>query len=235
MTIHRNPLSGAEWRLTGEFDSYRSLLALLDQELQSKLRERREVLEEAIDSTQDEEIQIELDLIISDEGVEGEKFKSILFNSFFVASFALFEHKLSTICQEAQRTSGAPFEEKRRSSTMARAKTYLKKLGVEFPVQQDSCWEEITKYQQLRNKIMHEGAVLSDKKELLKYAEMRYIASSWGGRVMVEMTRPFCEKAIDNLTQFLLKLYRAYDNWSQKNDEVQSEEGRASSGIATAV
>ena len=217
MTMQRNSFSGAEWRLTGEFELYRSLLALLDQELHSRLRERREVLEEAIDSTQDEAIQIELDLIISDEGVEGEKFKSILFNSFFVASFALFEHKLSTICQGAQQTSGTPFsvDDMGSSSPMARAKTYLEKLGVEVPGQ-DSGWQEITNYRKFRNKIMHDGAVLSDKKGLLKYAETRDIASSWGGRVMVGMTRPFCEEAIDNLTQFLLKLYRAYDNWSQK-------------------
>ena len=102
-----------------------------------------------------------------------------------------------------------------RGLNMARAKTYLQKIGVEVPVQ-DSGWQEITNYQKLRNKIMHDGAVLSDKKGLLKYAETRDIASSWGGRVMVGITRPFCEEAIDNLTQFLLKLYRAYDNWSQK-------------------
>ena len=215
MTMQRTSFSGAEWRLTGEFELYRSLLALLDQELHSRLRERREVLEEAIDSTQDEAIQIELDLIISDEGVEGEKFKSILFNSFFVASFALFEHKLSIICEGAQKTSGTPFSVDDRGLNMARAKTYLQKIGVEVPVQ-DSGWQGITNYRELRNKIMHDGAVLSDKKGLLKYAETRDIASSWGGRVMVGITRPFCEEAIDNLAQFLLKLYRAYDNWSQK-------------------
>ena len=219
MTMQRTSFSGAEWRLTGEFELYRSLLALLDQELHSRLRERREVLEEAIDSTQDEAIQIELDLIISDEGVEGEKFKSILFNSFFVASFALFEHKLSIICEGAQKTSSTPFSVDdrglNRGLNMARAKTYLQKIGVEVPVQ-DSGWQEITNYQKLRNKIMHGGAVLPDKKGLLKYAETRDIASSWGGRVVVGITRPFCEEAIDNLTQFLLKLYRAYDNWSQK-------------------
>ena len=98
---------------------------------------------------------------------------------------------------------------------MARAKTYLQKIGVEVPAQ-DSGWQEITNYRKLRNKIMHDGAVLSNKKGLLKYAETRDIASSWGGRVMVGITRPFCEEAIGNLTQFLLKLYRAYDNWSQK-------------------
>ena len=218
MTMQRNSFSGAEWRLTSEFELYRSLLALLDQELHSRMRERREVLEGAIDSTQDEEIQIELDLIISDEGVEGEKFKSILFNSLFVASFALFEHKLSTICQGAQQTSGTPFsvDDMRSPSPMTRAKKYLEKLGVEFPVQ-DYGWQEITNYQKLRNKIMHDGAVLglSDKPDIRKYAETKDIASSWGGRVMVGMARPFCEEAIDNLTQFLLKLYRAYDNWSQ--------------------
>ena len=153
---------------------------------------------------------------MSDEGVEGEKLKPILFNSFFVASVALFEHKLSTICHGAQRTVDTPFtvDDMRSSSPTVRAKTYLERLGVNFPVQ-DTAWQEITNYQKLRNKIMHAGAVLSDKTELLKYAEMRQIASSWGGRQMVEMTRPFCEEAIDNLTQFLLKLYRAYGSWNQ--------------------
>ena len=216
MTIHRNPWSGAEWRLTGEFDSYRSLLALLDEELHSRLRERRETLDEVFDSAQDVDLQIDVNATIADEGVEGEKFKSILFNSFFVASVALFEHKLSSICHGAQRTADTPFtvDDMRSPSATGRAKKYLERLGVDFPVQ-DSAWQEITNYQKLRNMIMHEGAVLSDKTDLLKYAEMRGIASSWGGSQMVEMTRPFCEEAIDNLTQFLLKLYRAYDNWNQ--------------------
>ena len=64
MAIHRNPLSGAEWRFTGEFDRYRSLLVLLDEELHSRLQERRETLEEAFDSTQEVDVQIELDFIL---------------------------------------------------------------------------------------------------------------------------------------------------------------------------
>ena len=208
MTAYRNPWHFGEWWLTGEFDGYQSLLALLDEELQARLSEREEGLREASESAESLAMQIDLEMVIADEGIEGEKFRSILFNSFFAASFALFEHKLSTICLQVQGASGTPFtvNDMRTSSRLYGPKSYLERLGIDFPAQ-GSDWQEITTYQKLRNSIMHHGGEIPEGSDLLEYAEKQGIASSWNGREL-QMTRVFCEEAMTTLAGFLLKLHR---------------------------
>ena len=158
MNIPPNPWAFGEFWIIDEFSVHRDLLGLLDPQLDSLLRERKEALKEAAESTEEEAVQEELHILLYDEEDRGEQFKNILFNSFFAASFALFEHKLRTICQRAQTAMGSPFsvDDIRPQSTLDSAKTYLTRLGVDFPAQ-DSDWQVIKNYAGIRNKLMHEG------------------------------------------------------------------------------
>ena len=55
---------------------------------------------------------------------------------------------------------GSPFsvDDIRPRSILDSTKTYLTRLGVDFPAQ-DSDWQVIKKYSEIRNKLMHEGGV----------------------------------------------------------------------------
>ena len=109
MRIPPNSWVFGEFWIIDEFVVHRDLLDLLDPQLDSLLRERKQVLIEAAESTEVEGVQEEIYGLLYDEDNRGEKFKNILFNSFFVASFALFEHKLRDICQRVQTAMGSSF------------------------------------------------------------------------------------------------------------------------------
>ena len=139
-------------------------------------------------------------------------------NSFFSASFALFENQLLRICQSAQRNCGSPFSVRDlgSSSYTDRAKMYLKKLGVAFPADTTE-WQEITRYREIRNKIMHEGGVLPPEGDITDFAKAKQIVSNWSGNPNLKLTRPFCDDAVSILRRFLLEVHRAYELWLKAN------------------
>lgn len=218
MMIPPNPWAFGEFWLVNEFGVHRDLLDLLDPQLESLLRDRKQVWIDAARSTAEEVVQDELYSLVYEEEERGEQFKNILFNSFFTASFALFEHKLQTICQRAQTAMGSPFsvEDIRASSVLDRSKTYLTKLGVDFPAQ-DSDWQVIKRYAGIRNKLMHEGGLLSESGGLTEYALSKQIVSGQNGRELV-LARPFCEEAVNNLEGFLLRVHRAVEEFRQQKE-----------------
>ena len=217
MRIPPNPWAFDEFWIIDEFVVHRDLLDLLDPQLDSLLRERKQVLIEAAESIE-EAVQDELYFLLYDEEERGERFKNILFNSFFAASFALFEHKLRTICQQAQTAMGSPFsvDDIRPRSILDSTKTYLTRLGVDFPAQ-DSDWQVIKKYSEIRNKLMHEGGRLPENGELTAYALSKQIVivSDRNGRELV-LTRSFCEEAVNNLEGFVLRVHRAFKELRQQ-------------------
>ena len=150
----------------------------------------------------------------SDEYHERMEFRAILMNSFFSASFALFENQLLRICRSAQRNSGSPFSVRDlgSSSPIDRAKTYLQKLGVAFPAD-TADWQEVTRYREIRNKIMHEGGELPTTGDVTDFANARQIVSTSGVDLNLELTRQFCEDALRLLKRFLLEVHRTYELW----------------------
>ena len=215
MVIPLNWWNFGEFRLIYDFDAYRELLRLLDPQLNLVLRERQEKWREAASSAE-EAVRGELFSILYEEEERGEELKSILFNSFFVASFALFEHKLRTICEDAKTFSGSPFsmDDIRPSAPLDNARKYLTRLGVDFPAQ-DADWQEIKNYAGVRNKLTHEGGRLRDSDNLTVYAVRKQIVSNGDERELV-LTRSYCEEAVDSLENFLRRVYRAYDALKQK-------------------
>lgn len=201
-----------KWELHSRF------LDLLDPHLEKTLQDWQQAVEQQARQIDDEDERNEFYEFHSDEYHEHMEFRVILMNSFFSASFALFENQLMRICQSAKLKSGSPFSVKDLGSFSPtdRAKTYLKKLGIEFPADSQE-WQEITKYREIRNKIMHEGADLPDEGPLTDFARAKQIFSTWGGGPSLELTRPFCDDAARGMKRFLLEVHRAYQRWLETN------------------
>lgn len=213
-----NPWAFGEFWIVNEFGVHRDLLDLLDPQLDLLLRDRQRVLIDAAESIPDEAVQDELYSLLYDEAERGEQ---ILFNSFFAASFALFEHKLQKICQRARAATGSLFslDNIHAGSVLDRAKTYLSGLGVDFPAQ-DSDWQVIRNYAGIRNKLMHEGGLLPESGGLTEYALSKQIVSDRNGRELV-LTRLFCEEAVNHFEGFLLRVHRAVEEFQRQNDRYQ--------------
>ena len=222
MVIPREQWSFFEWVFTSEFEVQLELLDVLDEALDASLANIQQGLRTAVGSVEDEEEYAELYALLGGEESRGEEFKTILFNSLFAASFALFEHKLSAVCRQVQKAAGSPFsaDDIRGRNRMDSIKRYLEAFGIEVPLE-DSEWQELSRYQEVRNKIMHAGAALPESGDLARYARNREIASSWTGREL-ELNRSFCDEAIRNLEQFSLKVHRAVQSWRNRTVEDSS-------------
>lgn len=213
--MERRQLSWPELILTSEFEAHRESLELVEHGLRETLLRKAEEIKEAARAAGNEEEYQELmsgGYGYEQESEEGQSM-AIVFNSFFVTSFALFEHKLFRICQQAQRDADyhAPVSGRNRISS---TKEYLERLGIRFPSHRPE-WEEIERYKEIRNKIMHEGATFPEgNRLLLAYAREKQVVSKWGGREL-ELTKTFCEESLENLKQFILETHRAYSRWRQ--------------------
>ena len=197
-----------EWELQSRY------LNLLEPYLAKTLQDWDQAIEQQAQQIDDEGERSEFYDFHSDEYHDHLGLRVILMNSFFQASFALFENQLMRICRRAQRNCGSPFSVRdlRSSSPTARAKKYLRKLGVEFPAETPK-WQEITKYRQIRNKITHEGGILPPQEQIEDFAKAKQIVNPSGGNSNLELTRPFCDEAIKNFEQFMLEVHRAYVLW----------------------
>ena len=212
-------LSEAEWFLMSHrWELHSRFLDLVEPHLENTLRDWKEAIEKQAQELDDEDARDMFYDFHSDEYHERLEFKGILMNSFFSASFALFENQLTEICQSAQQNSGSPFSPKdlRSSSPVDRARTYLRTLGVPFRVD-TSAWRQITIYREIRNKIMHEGGALPLDGHVTEFAKVEQIVSTRAGKPRLELTRPFCDDALGNLRLFLLEVHRSYKGWLKAN------------------
>ena len=202
--------------LTSEFWAHREFLDLIEGGLRSNLIRKAQELEAAAKAAGSED---EFDELITmkyeyELESEGGQFMTIVFNSFFAASFALFEHTLFRICHQVQRDASCRVSVSGRDR-ISSAKKYLVRFGIEFPSHRPE-WGEMKLYREIRNKIMHEGATLPvGNRPLSAYAKEKRIISWWGEHQQLELTRTFCEEALENLTQFSLETHRAYSRWRQ--------------------
>ena len=141
------------------------------------------------------------------------EYHDILLNSFFSTSLALFEHQLVRLCDSAQRREKTPFSVKDLGSRnyMDNAKTYLKRLDVKFPAD-TSEWSNIRIYQEIRNKIIHEGGYVPCRWGHFDYAKKKGIISNGGIRLRLELTRQICEEAVRDFEKFIMMVYKAVDD-----------------------
>ena len=197
-----------EWNLLSRY------LDLLEPYLAKTMRDWEQALDQKAEKIDDEGERTDFYEFHSDEYDEHLRFRGTLMNSFFLASFALFENQLMRICQSAQHNSRSPFSvnDLGRYSPTDRAKKYLLKLGVAFPAE-TSEWQEITKYREIRNKIMHEGGFLPVQAQIASFTKEKEIVTPFGGSLKLELTRPFCNDALSNMRRLLLDAHRAYVVW----------------------
>ena len=105
-----NRLSFFEFALTSEFAVHRESLALVDAGMRGSLRVKMETFADAARNAENRDRFDEYMSIAYEYDPEsgGEVFMAIVFNSFFATSFALFENKLTHICDLAQRSAQCP-------------------------------------------------------------------------------------------------------------------------------
>ena len=103
---------------------------------------------------------------------------ALLINWFFVACWALFEEQLMEACGRVQKGRGSPFsvDDLKERSTTERVKKYFKRLDIVFPSDAPE-WTEITNYQKIRNRIVHDGGKLPRDSHLTAYAKRGHFLS----------------------------------------------------------
>ena len=214
-----------EFIFSYKVDMYRKLLELVDQQIKKdtlalgqEFQERASQLE--AHHRRDDYHEHLVDQY-SDASFELEENMGIFLQGFFASSFALFEYELVRVCEWAQKAVKTPFSVKDfgRSASMSDVKRYLSRLGVDFPAG-SSEWKQATDYLKIRNKIMHAGSALDEKDDIFPFAKKNGIlveASSFEGNkeFTLQLTRKFCEKALDDMKQVLIQVNVAEEKWSQ--------------------
>lgn len=109
--------------------------------------------------------------IYEHEVISTGEFRSLLNNSMFLTIYSLFENEFVTLCEYAGRIQGSLLHPKELSGQnyIDQCRRFIVK---ELEVNLDSLnseWEEITKFQTLRNSLAHNNGVLKDKSD--KYLE----------------------------------------------------------------
>ena len=179
---------------------------MLEEKLNEAVQEWEQDIDQKADRLEDKELLDEFYEIWAEDNFVMQQHKVILMNSFFSASFALFEYQLTWLCNDVKRDKGSAFSVKDlKNSFTERVKVYLKKLEVSFPSDSPE-WKEINYYQEIRNKIMHEGGYVSSEWEKLKDAQANGIINSSRDDLQLELTLPFCQKASNDFEKFLKKV-----------------------------
>lgn len=221
------------WLIQYEWRIYRRFLNSLEGHVSGILRD----IDQMLEREDDEERREFLRERNEDYYTDSLQFKVILLNSFFTASYALFEHHLTRLCQSAKRRRKTPFSvNDLKGSITERAKAYLTKLEIAFPIDTPE-WKNINRYRAIRNKIVHEGGVVSKEWNHFDYAKSREIIEpsevqpgSLEPPRYIKVTREFCDEACNDFMNFLLKVYEAIhsdanpaDSSGQSNNPVQVE------------
>lgn len=197
--------------------SYTRFLNSVEPHLEAVFQEWQAWVDDKAKGIKDEHERQEFLDFHSDEYHEQLGFRSILMSSFFSFCFARFEHELHRVCKKAQKRSKSPFSvQDIKGGNIERCKTYLKKLGIPFSVT-DETWKETTKLQRLRNILMHEGGLLNRRdREIMAYVKYHQIVSGTNDIPQLELTRLFCEHALDNYRGFLVTVHKDYETWLRK-------------------
>lgn len=200
------------WLIQYEWRIYRRFLNSLEGHVSGILRD----IDQMLEREDDEERREFLRERNEDYYTDSLQFKVILLNSFFTASYALFEHHLTRLCQSAERRRKTPFSvDDLKGSITERAKAYLTKLEIAFPSDTPE-WNSINGYTATRNKIVHAGGVVSKDWNNFDYAKARGIiepnevpSDSKEPPRYIKVTRKFCDDACNDFMNFLLKVDEA--------------------------
>ena len=203
-----------EFFVSYKLDMHRKLLDLVDQQIEKDGLALEQRLEEAVSQRKYDYYEHHID-----KRFDLEEYMRIFLDAFFASSFALFKYELVQVCKWAQEVVKTPFSVKDfgRSASMCDVKRYLSRLGVDFPAR-SSEWKQATDYLKIRNKIMHAGSALGESDSIFPFAKENGIlveAPSIEGNkeFTLQLTREFCEKALDDMKQVLIQVNIAYEKW----------------------
>lgn len=211
-----------EFVISHRVDTYRNLLEVVDRQFEKDLSELTQEVEKAVSELEDDFGRSEYPEYLIEEYLEREEYKGIFLNSFFASSFALFEHELVQVCEWARMATKNPFSVKDFGGRdhMGNVKRYLKKVGVVFPADTLE-WKQATEYRTIRNKVMHEGGMLGENDGIISFANENGIVvetSLMDGdtELRLQLTRSFCEKALNDYRKILVQVSSAYRQWLQE-------------------
>ena len=214
-----------EFVVSYDMNLYHQCLDHFDSLLENEHQEWEKAVDERAQNIPDKRTREDFLDFISEEYGERIEFHSILLNSFFAASFAMFEHRLYQLCCRAKNDSGNPFSVKdiRGRSSTEQAGKYLTALGIPFP-NNTNLWQEIMRYREIRNLIMHEGGRVREREEIKEYALTHGLISPNDGLRELNISRAYCDTAIGNMKIFLLDLIELYNQWLQEQSKEQKDE-----------
>ena len=175
--IKRGWPSLLRWQIEFYFDLYRTFLASQDELASQALEDWKKRLDEEAQNF-DEDMRGEFYDFHNEEHSSQEYSKVILMNSFFVASYALYEHHRKEI-QTRYSVTKSDLEG-----------SHLKN---------SSEWRAINHY-----KIMHEGGVIPECVGVVAFAERNRIKADYFPSGTYALTRRFCDEALDNFQRTLL-------------------------------
>jgi len=154
------------------------------------------------------------------EIIEIGQFSSLLFNSFFIMSYSIFEHhffEVSNYCQKEEEKNISVKEMK--GNGIEKCKIFIKKeIGIDLR-SVETHWEIITKYQKIRNSITHNYGILNQKdaknKSLKEFIlNNQYIDYDSKSRTVSINSIIFITEFTDLIKEYFSKLY--YEVISQK-------------------
>ena len=210
-----------EFIVSYKLDMHRKLLDLVDQQIEKDGLALAQELEKGASQLEADHGREDYYELLIDECFELEEYMRIFLDAFFASSFALFEYELARVRKWARKAVNTPSSEKDfgRNDSMENVKKYLSGLGVDFPAG-SSEWKQATNYRKIRNKIMHAGSALAEGVDeddhILRFAkENGIVVESPSDKVhkefTLQLTREFCEKALDDMKQVLIQVNVAYE------------------------
>lgn len=157
---------------------------------------------------------------------EVDEFFSLLRSSFFVSLFSFLETQLNNECRKSQAADCAikVSLDDIHGSGINRAKTYLSKvLNSSYQFYNNTLWEEIQWYNKIRNCIVHNNGIISDKtlkQYIMDRGDLQYM--QFFGKNYVILSENFCRRSISIIGDFLkLLLYHRYaDKIVGANEEI---------------
>ena len=221
--VHQNILAGWDRRVINhEVNNYRKWVRSADEYIESDRQQFLNALDEQAKQILDDEERQDFYSAYLEDQIEFRYFKRTLMNSLFVASVALFEYRLSRICELAQRRSGNPIAITDLGRfDMDKARTYLDKLGVQVPTG-NTDWNDVKRCDRIRNRVVHEGALIKSTDDAADYARRNQIIGDPTNDpspntdtdqqlLPLNLTRPFIEASLDTFRRLLLAVLDACD------------------------
>lgn len=152
-----------------KFNSFEKVLESIDKQINEQRKGilRPIMLKSDVISPEDEEE-------IAEKNWEIDKYVEIIYSSFFVSIYSLFENNLLQICRNVKRQGLSVVDiEDLKGRPLERAKILIEKYA-KFKIVSVEEWEEMTIIQKIRNVIVHNnGRIYKDAhaKFLKKYSE----------------------------------------------------------------